>query len=308
MRLTKKQIINSKLVYLLIIFLTLSLFSCRKKVTDDLPFYDPVPAVNALLENGKPINIHISFVKLPDNKSNICKNAEVKLFVDDVYTETIEFDEDMSLYPASTIAEAGKKYKCQVYIPEYDNLSAETYVPQPVNVYDLEYVGIAGYDDEGCTYPAIRFSFDTDPDKMMYYQAILPRGSDYEYRLYNSIDPVITNEGNEFPIFSNEIINTNNYRMELSFLPGSHSSGGFGWVTNNPEIVLQFRAISEDFYKYIKQIYLYNEYESNIGDIINNILAGPMQTPSIYSNVSGGYGIFAGYSVTICDTLYPPER
>ncbi|MDL2241204.1 DUF4249 domain-containing protein [Bacteroidales bacterium OttesenSCG-928-K03] len=300
----KKQFITSKLFYLLVIFLLASIFSCKKMVTDDLPFIEPVPVVNALLVNDKPINFHVSFAKLPDNKSNICKNAEVKLFVDDVFAELVAFDESMQLYPTNTIAKAGKKYSCEVYIPGYDSLFAETSIPQPANIYDMEYILVAGFDDEGRSYPAIRFTFDTDPDKMMYYQAVLPRGEDYEYYLYNPIDPVINNEGTDFPIFSNEIIKTNSYRMELSFYTGSHSE----WITYNPAVALQFKSASEEFYKYIKQLYLYKEYDKNMGDMINNILVGTMYTPNMYSNVIGGYGIFAGLSVTVCDTIYPPER
>ena len=305
-----KQPLKTITICSLSAIITIFAFSCRKLV-GDLPPYDPVPVVNSLLVDGKTIDVHVSFAAITaDYFLPVCENATVNLFVDDVFAETLEHAYD-GLYISNIIAEAGKRYSCEVIIPEFDTLRAQTYIPEPARAYDLEFVEVAGYNEESRPYSAIKFSFDTDPDKRLFYHAVIKTyyskwvGYDtvnhqpiygdptcQENYLYYTTEPVILNEGTDYPVFSNDIIDKHSYRMNLSHTGGSSSP-----------IILEFNAASEDYYKYIKQAYLFKEY--TYGKFSPSVGALPVH--NLHSNVSGGFGIFAGVAVSVCDTLFPPN-
>ena len=53
--------------------------------------------------------------------------------------------------------------------------------------------------------------------------------------------------------------------------------------------MLRLMTVSEDLYEYYKSLEDYLKYNNNSASVI--------EPQKIYSNIKGGYGIFAGYSV-----------
>jgi hypothetical protein len=53
---------------------------------------------------------------------------------------------------------------------------------------------------------------------------------------------------------------------------------------------ISFRSVSESYYKYKERQFAY------LFSLENDILSGMSEPINLYSNIMGGYGIFAGYS------------
>ncbi|MBK9388775.1 MAG: DUF4249 family protein [Bacteroidetes bacterium] len=64
-------------------------------------------------------------------------------------------------------------------------------------------------------------------------------------------------------------------------------------------VILELRSVSQNYYRFVKQKYLYE-----LGRYPEFMAASTTAFP-LYSNINGGYGIFAGYSLVKSDTIYP---
>jgi len=107
-------------------------------------------------------------------------------------------------------------------------------------------------------------------------------------------DPVLLNEGIPIAVFSNEIIQGNSYNITINYTTGSASSTG----TNLFPLILELRSISKNYYQFLKQQYLYERgrYPE---------FGSAFTSTNLYSNIIGGYGIFAGFSSIQSDTIFP---
>jgi hypothetical protein len=119
-------------------------------------------------------------------------------------------------------------------------------------------------------------------------------------QILNITDPVLLNEGIPLTVFSNELIESDSYTMTINYTSGNYTSNGNGWNTELYPLVIELRAITYDYYMYLKQLYLYEtgRYPTDVG-------GGAVTNFNLYSNIPGGYGIFAGYSWVVSDTIVP---
>lgn len=123
-------------------------------------------------------------------------------------------------------------------------------------------------------------------------------GEEGIYRSYHtfSSDPVIKSEGlmdyepNSI-LLSDELINGKSYKLKINYAPP------FRPDEPNYKLIIQLRSVSEQYYKYSKSLSIHKFYQES------SIWNG-MGTPvPMSSNIEGGYGIFAAYSVTT-DTIF----
>jgi hypothetical protein len=64
-------------------------------------------------------------------------------------------------------------------------------------------------------------------------------------------------------------------------------------------VIVELRQLSFHYYQFIKMQYFYNKGREASGP------GGTMTASPIYSNSPSGYGIFAGYSSVLSDTIIP---
>jgi hypothetical protein len=195
-------------------------------------------------------------------------------------------------YLSSLIAEPGKIYNCFANIrDEFALTSCDTIPPLPI-LTEIAFNPFAGVDEEGSTYPSVEISFENNPDITSYYEIKiwLLKNNVAEANLINITDPILLNEGLLLPLFSNELITSDNYTMTINYNSGSSY--------NNMPFIVELRAVSRNYYNYVRSKYIYElgRYPE-FGDV-----AVPQ---SLYSNVESGYGIFAGYSHIFSDTINP---
>jgi len=289
--------------YSLLLFSLLTLYSCRELVQDEFPDFTPVPTVNSILVAGEPVIIQVSIAgKLDTNKIVLVNNAEVLLSVDGQYRETLTYS-DEGIYFSSVVVEPNKTYHCEVNIQGFPTVTCTDSIPEAAIISNIVHANKAGIDEEGMTYPAITFTFISKPAEKQYFEVVIRLfefGHESAADLETIIDPVILNEGLPIALFSNDLITDSTYTMTINYTTGSGgSSSGEPVHTNLYPLILELRSVSSDYYKFVKQKFLYEQGR------YPEFLAASVTAFPLYSNVKGGYGIFGGYSAVQSDTIYP---
>jgi hypothetical protein len=312
-----------KIHFLLFLFAVIALTGCRKQVSDyERPDFDPQPTLNAVLQEDQPVWAQVTCAQCLDSVHPApCTDAEVLLYVDGHFVERLQHQGD-GLYVGETRAEALHKYACKVVIPGFDTLFAQTEMPERPVVTHVEIMENATVDEEGTACPAIMISFDTNPNKNLYYQSSLDAAFfSYYYQygnvynstgakgtMYSSIntdDPVLLNEGSDQLLFSNEIITDTNYTLKVNASFNSHSYSSYGQaveydsIVRKGYVVVSMSGISESGYHYRKSQEAYQE-----PDAYTNLFLGVITPINLYSNVENGRGVFAAIAPMTCDTVF----
>lgn len=290
-------------VFILVLLQIIMFSSCRKLVQSDFPDFKQVPTINSLLSTDSLLKVHISLAsKLDTNELKGINNAMVKLYVDDVFKELLTSSGN-GVFSSTTIVEPSKKYECKVDIPGYETVICSSTIPKPSHLRDIIHISVAGKDQEGMTYPAVKFTFSNTKNEKSYYEArirLIKYDSEQIPDMYNIVDPVLLNEGLPLSVFSNELITDTAYTMTINYFTGSASSSNGGPMTTNLyPFILEVRSVSYDYYQFARQKYLYDTGRFPEFGLSSN------QAFQLYSNVKNGYGIFAGYSTVISDTITP---
>lgn len=312
----KKNILFS----LIVVF---ALTGCRKQVSDyEYPDFEPQPTLNAVLQEDQPVWAQVTFAQCLDSVHPMpCTDAEVLLYVDGQLAERLHHEGD-GIYMGETHAEALHEYACKVVIPGFDTLFAQTEMPEKPVVTGVEIMENATVDDEGTACPAIMISFNTNPNKNLYYQSSIDASfSSYYYyngQIFNSTsakgtmhtsintdDPVLLNEGSDQLLFSNEIITDTNYTLKVNATFNNHSYSSYGYsveydsIVRKGYVVVSMSGISESCYHYRKSQEAYQE-----PDAYTNLFLGVITPLNLYSNVKNGRGVFAAIAPMTCDTIF----
>lgn len=280
----------------------LALCSCRELVTNEFPGFTPVPTVNSILIAGKPLKVHVSMAeKLDTNQLSLVNDADISLYIDGNYTENLSPD-DNGIYFSSSIIEPFRSYKLEVNIPGYNTIICNEILPSASTITNIIHNNNAGKDEEGMIYPSVSLSFKTKPAERQYFEIVL-RTLQYKHErtatLKKITDPVLLNEGLPLTIFSNETIRDSVYNMTINYFTGSAGfSGDEPYHTELFPLIIELRSCSHNYYQFIKQKYLYEKGR------FPEFLAASTNAFPLFSNIPGGYGIFAGYSVVVSDTLF----
>jgi len=289
-------IVHFKLVTCLNLIL-LTTQSCRKLVSDDFPDFPSSPVINSILVADRLLHVHVSLTeKIGEGKLPIVDNAEVIITSDNVHFDTL-LHIGNSYYKSKIIVIPNVNYTLQVTIPGYNSIICSNSIPSAPKIMNIQHINHAARDEEGNTYPAISVAFKNNPDELQYYQIVIKLQQHHQdeelAQIQNITDPVLLNEGIPLLVFSNEIIDNDNYEMSINYTDGSLH-------TNLYPLIIELRAINYDYYMYLKKLYLYESgrYPEDVG-------SGTFTNFNLHSNIPGGYGIFAGYSSTVSDTIYP---
>lgn len=183
-----------KKYYSLLIALFAMLTACEKEIEFDKKLVQPKLNVNSFISADSIIDVKISASKsIPGVERNFVwpDNATVKLFVDNVETETLktypiaypETEGEGSYYNGTdsrptvgyhtinTKAEVGKTYKLEVSHPDYETVTSETYIPEKVKIisYSSEEVteNRNGYDQKLQTF---KINFKDPEGEKNYYR------------------------------------------------------------------------------------------------------------------------------------------
>lgn len=282
--------------FIIILTILTCLFSCRDLVQDQFPDNKEV-VINSILSAEQELKLHLSFTaKMNDTLFKVIENATVRFYKDSLYVENLYYVGD-GFYLSSNILEEDHKYSCEVQVPNYGTYYCEDFLPKKQCITNLKHVKIAGITDDGEVFSSVSFTFNNQINERKYYQVVIKEITPYDESFVNLAlftDPILISEGLPILAFSNESISGSSYEMTINYTVTSYSNN----LPVFKPIQVEFRSISYNYYQYLKKLYL---YEQGINPSID---ASPTYT-NMHSNIEGAYGIFAGFSTCLTDTIFP---
>jgi hypothetical protein len=276
------------------IFLCISLaFSCRSLVYDNFPEFEPVPVLNCVLAADEAVKVHISLAGKIDSLDILnVENAIVLLSVNNQSMDTLEYSGE-GFYQSSITAAQGNEYSCEVQIHGFPSLHGSDFIPHPSAISNIKHINIAGKNEEGINYSAVQFTFSNTEKENRYFEVVLKQINS-NYISYPSLDPLtdklFLSEGVPLAVFSNENIKGDDYRMTVNYTNYSSRPESY-------PLILELRSITYHYYRFVKDYYLYE-----LGRY--PYFGSSTSSHPLYSNINGGLGIFAGFSVTNSDTIF----
>ena len=103
---------------------------------------------------------------------------------------------------------------------------------------------------------------------------------------YEITDEIILKEGLPLLVFSNKNMTKDVWSIYFNF------------DAPHDYIEVELRSITEDYYKYMRSLYLYRE-----NDYVDFLTIGNNIPYPVYSNVEKAYGIFAGYTSVVYNLI-----
>ena len=302
--------------FILLIVLCLMLFIACQQEKIELPDTGRKIVINGLISTDSLLSVfvnksvYISEYDFPMGKD--LENAKVYIYQNNICIDSLTHDvnhlwKSTIYYPgnywsARLIPLPGDEYKIVAKVPGLPDATASTKIPDIVNIERVDTSRIILVSES--EYPEFD-SFErlickiefTDPkDETNYYlfnigKSFLCQDPIVEEKLYDVNSNNGQSDGSyiEGIAFSDKVINGQKYSLTIS-IPER------GWYNDSlktrifPKLTLDLKlySITEEYFKYIQTLNLYNEKFGN-----------PLTEPVlVYSNITGGYGIFAGSAVS----------
>jgi hypothetical protein len=299
-----------------------SAFGCERDLEYDLPTAAPRLVVNSLICEDSVLRIEISVSASPgdDSKIKSLKDAKIIVFenqtlvkdfvLDSLLTIPLDFEGNpiASVAPTklffyeSTLstAQSGRPYEIEVRYPGLATVNATAAVPRPARARTIPQTLNESIFVNGTPLDRLVFEIDDNGSSVNHY------GLEILAYKPGSGEPAkkISFFSAEKAFSENLVVNTGQHEQGVFYRPenGVYFSNG------------KFKGRREQFEAYVDPAYLGPQYQLKLRVLTlssdyfefatsyqrqklnaNNPFAEPTQ---VYSNIDGGLGIFAGYSVT----------
>ncbi|MDG2370840.1 MAG: DUF4249 domain-containing protein [Flavobacteriales bacterium] len=293
-----------------IIVLVFTISSCEKIIPFTGEITQPKLVVNSLFENQNRWSVHISqslSVLDTSSLSNI-ENATVRIMDDQNNVVEILTHDFGGHYTGITFPQLGENYRVEAEASGFTSVYSENNLPTPISIISVD-TNTTFVDDEEKLEMSITFS---DPVNINnYYLVSVAAGGWFTDDYWNGTSWVIDSTFYEFsipilvddPTFENYGSNrweNNGIFTDFSFdgqnktIDIAINSGEYEYKLDDLEYFeVRIYNITEAAYLYNKS---YNLYQNASG----NPFAQPVQ---VYSNVSQGFGIFAGSQLNVFSIL-----
>jgi len=297
-------------IYLL--FLLVVGFSCIKEVDYTIQPLPQKVVVNGLFCPDSIFRIHVSLTSTTDEAPNYVSNATVEIFKENVSIGILGHTEK-GWYQTGVKPTAGSNYTLKVSVPNFEQVVAKSSVPAFSQVISATYYITSsipdnsdggGFDNQLNT--DTKIIFVDEVAEMNFYEVGVNR---YRFEQTKETDlSILADSELDFnPLsyfFSDELFNGTNKNLILR-------KGGLAMISPNGEVYgqptysLDFKTCSGEYYRFRKSWtkHVFNQNSDlNLNDPITLIFLGdPVE---MYSNVSGGLGVFAGYNHNVLTVLY----
>jgi len=291
---------NSKAILLYLVIL-ICCATCTKIIEIDIPAHEPNLVVNSLFTDGQRIKVHLSKTASAfDYSTPVVEDGLIRLFCNDEEIDTLIFNN--GYYYSDVEALQKEKYSLLVSAPGMGEVSSEDSIPEKTMIESYVHRDSIMMDDNN--HPVMQFEirFTDKPGPNFYELSIIAQyyvaGFQNRYPVwFNYIsDPVLVSNGllDYYPeslVFADELIEGKvatikaNYSIQTGEIPLIDGGPEYGYT-----LFVSLRSVSESYYDYIRKQIIY-QYS-----LESNIFTGLPDPVHTYSNITGGYGIFAGYS------------
>lgn len=275
--------------FLILFVLISSILSCRKVIDIDLPATGPRIVVNSFFTHNSPMKIHISkSIGILENNTPECTDATIivrenGLNIDTMYMEA-------GYYYSHILPEKNKDYSLEIITPDMETVFCEDIIPEKTVLQEYVCTDSILIDGDGFIINELKLDFEDLPGPSFYEVAIEANDVIHNYKIglwfKNNSDPIITSTGlldynPQTMIFTDKMFDGKHCSVKIYFATQSY-------LDYNLRII--FRSVSEAYFKYKEKQFAY------LFSLENDIFSGMGEPINLYSNIRGGYGIFAGYS------------
>ncbi len=286
------------LKFLSFILIVFTFLSCTKELDLEIPARETKVVVNSLFCPDSIMKIHVSLSSgIHQENIPLVENAICNLYEDGVLVKTFDFQED-GYYNSNYMPIAGKKYRIEVEVPNFEKVWAESEVPllpdSLSGTYFIDYINV--WEDGYST--SVEIEFLDDKSKSNYYE---PAFNSYIFEESKETDQSILSDSElDFlptTYFFSDVL-FNGQLKKLRLVGGGKGVFSFGGSLFYDEFYKHnFKIVSEEYYKFRKSWtkHVFNQNtDLHYDDPITLLFLGdPIE---MYTNVQGGYGVFAGFN------------
>jgi len=272
----------------ILVLLLLVFAGCETVIPVELPPHTPQLTINSTFTNDSLWYVHLSEsigIGESDGPEPI-EDGEVRIYADGVILDTLFPLNDGYYVSLTQMPQLGVAYEVQASAPGFETVKANSILREAVPILSTSARDLTNSAIDFAS--EIKFSFQDPPGNDYYFVAI--------YRNNSGV-------GNRYPLFIESQdptlgaspLNADWSYQGLLFTDASFNGqlkeiaiNSYEFIESSQATYLLFLAsLSEDYYRYALTSSAANENEGN-----------PFAEPvRIHSNVEGGYGIFAGYSI-----------
>jgi len=300
--------INKK-IFIHSLIVSLTLFSCIKEIGNpDFPNEQKI-VVNGFLCPDSLVRVHVSLSQSMGEQAQEVAEAVLTLYEDGAAVGVFQYlGEGWYLNPLQP--NVNKEYKIVVSLASYPTVHAQTRIPalpQQLSGTYFKTSNIPVEDASGIkVFPTqTKIEFDDPIEELNFYEW----GSNmFQYEISQETDPSLLSDGDLS-------YNPSTYYCSDNLFNGTHKTvllqkGGqvflnFGTIFFDANYQKCFKSCSSEYYQFRKSWtkHLYNQQNnSSLDDPVQLLFLGDPVT--LYSNVIGGYGVFAGYNAIQLPVIY----
>lgn len=293
-----KDSIKRTLELWLIVILT----SCEKEVRIQWPQSEDKMVMSSVLVCGEPIRMKITkTIQYPfDDDHSFIQNAMAIVHCGE-RSDTLRHVGE-GWYESPNIVVEGARYEAMARF-EGQSIHACDFIPKSVFQYEVSnYMDSVSIDEEGTRYSQFEIRFKDSLSTKDFYEVGIEIhnsynssiGYHYEHYQYwpcRSSDLSVLEEGlqSHYPptvIFSDRMFDGEHKHLVVQYSPPKWNTGA---VIDYDEVVVHFRHVSENHFHYKKKLAMH------LSGLESDFWQGAGDPVPMFSNVEGGYGIFAGY-------------
>ncbi len=284
-----------------IIAVLLLLSACEKRVDFELPKMDSKPVIQAFVADSLPLILQVNktYGILDIDTSHTAHDIEaIDVFVNNEFEERLKKADNVFM-AEHYIPATSEHIDLVAHTQQGDSVMASTYVPDKVNIQAVSFQAEAFPDEDGFMQSQVILEFQDNAATQDYYEVYIKAYCDtasfnYAYAIHSE-SPIIQNEDmpeawQETLLFSDKLFDGQVVNLPIVFEQPSCLEKDYR--TENAKLEVYLLHITEDYYLYKKTLrkHLYAQ-NSDIFD------GGMVEPTNVYSNIKGGYGVFAGYAV-----------
>lgn len=285
--------------------------SCEYDYTVDIPVEKKLVVLSNFSPN-QAMRLYLSTNDfLADSTDRILfpENAQIKLYINNTYFEDLIYTRpsaSTAYYSSSRIPSKGRTYRVEAYFEDFDSITAENKVPQPMEIDELVFTNlrteiIPSFPDLERKIVSTEITIEDEFLAEKYFHLIpskadIGAGPDFVNYGPEYVDieaPVIpheylSHEDGEFfqggiILKGSDIIKYDNtFQVDVSF-------DYFKEDEKDTPIYFELRTVSEDYYKFHKSLAAQNARGFN-----QQLIS--IQAIKIHNNIKNGIGNFSSYS------------
>lgn len=312
---------------IIIIIASFFIVCCTKQIEIDIPHEKPKLVVYSTivpftLPSPKILELMLqSSAHIFDSIANNIGDATVLYYENDILKDTLQYVDSSQTYhishSISNYPIVGNTYSIVIIKEGFDTLCCSTKIPSKVLITDTTILPVAYRNETGDVYSEISITFTDPADEENFYEIAV---SDVAFKYDNPLDyyelftyeNIITSESYypsvlnfeirqpKYLLFSDKTFNGTEKTIRFFYIP-PQLEGEERFIIPH-YISMHLRNVTEEYYTF--KTSMIHHINSNT----ETVLYGMGEPLNVLSNITNGYGLFAGFNNDIVTIQLPQQK